>query len=650
MTTLPSDFLADHFRHSTGSIFVCSLPNERNGGTPAEICGRGGGARIDELVLHRWDKPDRGTFFCVNALKPKQKVRSKGTVHEIVCLHADLDFDKINMAVVEHNGHHEGLQAEPDAILHVLNTLEFPPSKIVHSGRGFHCYWLLSEALPASPELIVQVEIALRGLATMLGGDPACCEIARLLRLPGSRNTKNGAKIPVRVIVDSSRRRYELDELREWIAETRPLIARKGETKGLSSNPFLAAVIPGGGPSVDVEGRLAAMTFQGTHDTAIHQTQISVSAALLSRNTPAGDVIDTILEATRKAAGADGERWDWQRERREIERMCRDWQRKRLNGGTEPSSSKLKAVTMEAIGAKQYRPVEFLIPGIVPTEGVCLVCGRPKDYKSFLLFDVCISAALGRELLGGRKSKQGGSLYLALEDSERRLRQRGERLLEHHLGGWPANMSVVTECNRTDAGGLSQIRDWVLATRAAGGNVIVICIDVLMMVRPQGRDKQQAYQRDYEAIQHLRALAQELELAIIIAHHTRKSAADDAQDTISGTLGLAAAADCNIVIARQADGNFVFDIRGRDVEAQQLAAVFDKATLRWNVTGDAAELRQSETRRAILEALRGDPDGMTPAEVAAATDLRPGSVRIALMRMRAAGEVTRVRGKYTVTP
>src|SRR5262245_32877010 len=59
----PSDFIADFFNASTGSIYLCSLPNDRNGGRPAEICGRGEGARLDELVLHHWDKNDRGTFF-----------------------------------------------------------------------------------------------------------------------------------------------------------------------------------------------------------------------------------------------------------------------------------------------------------------------------------------------------------------------------------------------------------------------------------------------------------------------------------------------------------------------------------------------------------------------------------------------------------
>src|SRR5262245_33079486 len=174
----PSDFLADFFSASNGSIYLCSLTNERDGGRAAEICGRGNGVRLDELVLHQWDKPDRGTFFAVNTLRPGQARRCKETVHEMVCLHTDLDLDKIAI--------------DQDAVLKRLGQLACLPSKIIHSGHGLHCYWLLAEALPATPELIARVETLLRSLANMIAGDLPVAEVARLMRLPGSFNTKNG--------------------------------------------------------------------------------------------------------------------------------------------------------------------------------------------------------------------------------------------------------------------------------------------------------------------------------------------------------------------------------------------------------------------------------------------------------------------------
>jgi AAA domain len=622
----PADFIADFFKYSTGAIYLCSLPNERNGGRPAEICGRGDGTRLNTLVLQTWDRTDRGTFFCVSALTPGQARRSKETVCEITCLHADLDFSKIGMT--------------PDAVLRQLQTLEYPPSKIVSSGHGLHCYWLLTEALTATPEIVVQAEIALRGIADMLAGDPAVAEVARLMRLPGSHNTKNGERLPVKVVSDTGAR-YELDDLCQWIKATRVLIPRKGAPRA-ADNPFLSVNIPAGGPAIDVDARLAAMTYQGAGDAAVHATQVSVTAAMLSRGTPIDEVVRAVLGATRAAAGAAGSRWNWVAEEKTIRGMCDSWTRKKLNGQHAPKHG---GRTVDDLLTLDFKPMEHFIPDLIPAEGVTLLVSKPKVGKSWLLYDICISATLGRELLGGRKAKQGHCLYLALEDSWRRLRSRAEKLLAYHLGPCPG-VTAFTTWDRVDNGGLELIEGWVMNTRAQGHAAVCVCIDVLQMIRPLGGERQSVYQRDYVAMQGLRKLAAELGIAVIVAHHQRKGSADDLQDTISGTQGLPAAADCSIVLERQASGGFILDVRGRDVEAQQLSATFDKDICRWSIGGDANELRRSETRRLILEALRGAPDGMTPREIGDDTGLKAGTVRPTLLRMVRDGDIKKTGGKY----
>jgi hypothetical protein len=622
----PSEFLANFFQHSTGSIYLCSLPNQRDGGRRAEICGRGGGSRVDELVLHRWDRPDRGVFFCVNTLRPKQSRRAKETVHEIVCLHADVDFNKISVT--------------PDAALTRLSQLAYLPSKVIHSGHGYHCYWLLSEALPATPETILQAESLLRSLANVVGGDPAVFEVARVMRLPGSFNTKGGGRIPVQVIADRPIR-FELDDLSEWVSETRPLIPRKGEALP-PSNPFLAVDIPTcGGPSVDVDARLEAMRYQGSGESSIHRSQLAVSAAMLNRGVSVNETVDRVLAATRKAAGREGERWNWAHEERDVRAMCASWARKKLNGQQPPRH----AINMlDDLMAKEFKPVGHFLPDLVPAEGVTLLVAKSKVGKSWMLYDICISAALDRGLLGGRKPKQGRSLYLALEDSEKRLRFRAEKLLGFNLGSCP--VATATTWDRVDQGGLELIRAWVLTTRAQGHTVVCVAIDVLQMIRPLGGERQSVFQRDYMAVQGLRTLAAELGIAIIVAHHQRKGSADDLQDTISGTQGLPAAADCSIVLERQVNGGFILDVRGRDIEAQQLAASFDKETCRWNVGGDVSAIRRSESRNAILEALRGASEGMNPQDIGADTGLKPNTVRSTLLRMARDGEVKKVKGRY----
>jgi hypothetical protein len=142
------------------------------------------------------------------------------------------------------------------------------------------------------------------------------------------------------------------------------------------------------------------------------------------------------------------------------------------------------------------------------------------------------------------------------------------------------------------------------------------------MIRPAGQDRKAAYDRDYEALVGLRELSKELGIAILVAHHTRKTAADDLIDMVSGTLGLTGAADTIIVIDRQPSGGFVFDVRGRDVEAAQLAAAFDKETCRWRIIGDAGTVRRSTEREAVLSIFRDAGEPLTVELVTAA--LREG--------------------------
>jgi len=226
-----------------------------------------------------------------------------------------------------------------------------------------------------------------------------------------------------------------------------------------------------------------------------------------------------------------------------------------------------------------FPPITFIVPGLIPSVGVTLICAKPKIGKSWLLLDTCLSA-----------TAQGDVLYLALEDGPHRLQDRTATLLTF-LAEWPENLTLTTKWRRIDQGGLDDMREWVEDTRAAGRKVAFIAIDVLGMVRPlnRGRNGQQsAYDRDYEAIAGLRELAADLDVAIIVAHHTRKAEAEDLIDKVSGTFGLSGAAD-TIIVIEQRSGNWIFNVRGRDVMANELAAKFDKDTCRWTILGNAAE-------------------------------------------------------------
>jgi AAA domain len=206
-----------------------------------------------------------------------------------------------------------------------------------------------------------------------------------------------------------------------------------------------------------------------------------------------------------------------------------------FNGGDYPALGdntaaqqpvwKVGSFSAKELQKMTFPPLSWVIPNIIPAEGVTLLCSKPKFGKSWLAYDLCIACTTDRFTLGTVKPAQGNVLYLALEDSKRRLQRRMTKLLPTFGSQWPDKLLLKTEWRRLHEGGLEDIRDWHDHTRAKGGKPILVVIDVLAKVRkPVGN--RQLYEADYAALADLTKLANELGLAIVVLHHTRKMAAD----------------------------------------------------------------------------------------------------------------------------
>ncbi len=299
-------------------VYICSFPNERNDETepPERHVSTRAPSRIDGFVK-KWDRPKRGLFFCTGIVKGER--RAKEHICQRNSLHADIDLKYISDS--------------RDDVLRILKTrLRYPPTIIVFSGHGLHAYWLFKEAFDINtPKDVERIEAALKQLADLVGGDFQCAEISRVMRLVGSHNTKDGGWIPVE-IVEQNDHRFELDDLEEMLSEQAPVILRKvrppdhslGE---IDPNFFTeyAGKHAGYKPPIDVEKRLAQMTYMVDGDAGIHATQIAVTSSLLSRGYPLDDVVALVMEATRIAAGEYGARWNWKREERAVRRDGAKW-------------------------------------------------------------------------------------------------------------------------------------------------------------------------------------------------------------------------------------------------------------------------------------------------------------------------------------
>jgi hypothetical protein len=203
----------------------------------------------------------------------------------------------------------------------------------------------------------------------------------------------------------------------------------------------------------------------------------------------------------------------------------------------------------------------------------------------------------------------------------------------------------VTQWPRADQGGVEAIEKWCETHPDAR----LVIIDVLAKFRAPTTSRQNAYEQDYAALSKLQELATRRSITILVVHHTRKGSSDDPVEEISGTLGLAGAADGFLVLKRTGSGATLIG-RCRDTDDVELAVQFSRETCRWTILGEAAEVHQSDERGRVLVALEGADQGLSVGEIIAVANLtsRTAADKL-LLRMAAAGQIEKIkRGLYSL--
>ena len=75
----------------------------------------------------------------------------------------------------------------------------------------------------------------------------------------------------------------------------------------------------------------------------------------------------------------------------------------------------------------QFSDIRWVVPGLIG-EGLTLLNGAPKIGKSWFVLNLAIAAAVGGCFLGLFKAEKTETLYLALEDTKRRIHNRLKKL------------------------------------------------------------------------------------------------------------------------------------------------------------------------------------------------------------------------------
>lgn len=311
--------------------------------------------------------------------------------------------------------------------------------------------------------------------------------------------------------------------------------------------------------------------------------------------------------------------------------------------------SGVRVLTASELMAMDFPEQQWVIPNLIPA-GLTLLVGRPKIGKSWMVLQLGIAKAQGWRALGNYRCSPGQVLWLALEDTPRRVKNRLKKLLNG--GKVPPGLHITTNWPRADQGGIAELRTWL----DAHPEVQLVIIDTLAKVRNRStRRDGNVYLIDYDDISEFKALADERGIGMVIVHHLRKSlgiSGEDPLEQISGTTGISGATDTAMILKRKlGEDQGTLVIVGRDIAEQELAVQFSEETRQWEVLGDVVDFKMSDTRRKVLKALAKIGHPATPKEVAELTGGSREAVKVTMNRMQGNGQLRGMGdGKYLPAP
>lgn len=235
---------------------------------------------------------------------------------------------------------------------------------------------------------------------------------------------------------------------------------------------------------------------------------------------------------------------------------------------------KFNSKSCEEIMTTMYKPIEYVVDGLL-AQGLYILAGAPKVGKSWLALDMCLSIAKGEKVLS-QETTQGTALYLCLEDSFQRIQNRLYELTDEPV----ENLHFVILSDTIGKGLEEQIEQF----KSEHSDLKVVFIDTLQMIRSETDSN---YGSDYKELSILKSLADKLEAAIVVVHHTRKCSDSDPFNMISGSTGISGCVDGSMVLIENKRGirNAKLYCVGRDIENQEINLVFENS--RWKVVDEA---------------------------------------------------------------
>lgn len=224
--------------------------------------------------------------------------------------------------------------------------------------------------------------------------------------------------------------------------------------------------------------------------------------------------------------------------------------------------------------SKEFGELEYIANQLLPY-GYWILAGKPKNGKSYLALQLLLSVSNGTKFLQHFETNKSKVLYVSLEDSERRIKQRTDMMkiinAELQLN---ENFYYTIKPITLDVNGIELLKTEIKNIP----DLKLIVLDTLGRVK-ENATSSNVYLSDYKFGASIQDIAKDFNLAIIAITHLRKryklSQKDDVFEEITGSSGEISAADGQMVLHKTGKTTGKIFIRGRDTDEMEIELGMD---------------------------------------------------------------------------